>query len=367
MRLFSKLVILVTLTALIPICAPPLAQTKPDDKAIADTIDKAKILDKGYKVSAKLNDTEAIISTYGHKASTDIDKDCKIDASLIARELILNNNFGLTRVTANFYDPELTGSYRQVVLTKAEITALGSGAIKQEEFLSSIRCNVMQEQKAAAETEAASAKSTSDSSSEATAETMSASPDKIEVASSTGSASSTKPPVKEPKKLPRYVSDSYGFSFNIPNGWTADDNISHGKGTLLKMHSRTTDYDNIELSLTTNKKSPAELALEQRKTFSYGGVRIERYEQAKVGQGGYNGALSILTYPHESGEDYYEMHCYFGNPGRIYNIWGWCPKKDYRIVAPAFWELMNSIHLAKADPAAKIVPAAPPKAAARKK
>ena len=328
-----------------------LAETAEESK-IVELVDKAKILAKDYRVVARVISNEATVSTYGHRNSKDLDQDCKIDATLIARELIFNNkDLGLVRLNANFYDPELTGSYRQVVITKAEIMALGANQISQEEFLSSLRCNLMQDK---AETVNAPSPDPASGSTEPAAGSTAPAKGSSEPAKGPAELVKASEVKKEIKKAPRYQSDSYGFSFNIPNGWTVDDNIAHGGGKLLKLFCRATDYNNIEISLTASKKSPAECALEQRNTFNYSGVKVERYEQAKVGQGGYNGALSVLTYPHESGEPYYEMHWYFGNPGRMYNIWGWCTKKDYRYVAPAFWEVMNSMLLSKADPAAKV-------------
>lgn len=349
--------------------SPAIAQTPSQPSQIAsaekisEIIEKSKVFSTGYKLKATVSGNEAVLSTYINRESKDKDRDCKIDASLIAKELMISNELGLRRIVVNFHEPDLTGKYRNVTVSYAEIKAFAAGAVEQEDFLSSINLKLLQDAgKSKDDTETASAESHLPEKSESAGmqdETQAPKDNTLadpasnakETARGGPDSSSSKLPAKEIAK-PIYTHRSTGISFTVPRDWSVEDKFIPGGGLLFKLHSKRTGMSNLELSVQQSTLSPGQCALAQKKKFAYTGVNFERYQSLKFGKGGYDGALIILTYPHESSERYYEMHLYFGKTNTIFDLWGWCPVKEYSTVGSAFSELMNSLSF-QASPAAK--------------
>ncbi len=375
--------ILLTLLLVLSALSSVAFAAEVDEKKVIDAIEKKQLVAPGVKILAKVGGGEAVVSTYGFKESKDRKKDCKIDATLMAKELFINNDFGLARLTVDFYEPDGKGSFNEVIVTRAEVKALASNLISMEEYLDSLRIVKRDEGSNNANTNDASAGSSPETdnklaaavpvepkveSSQSESKTSTATFASIQEAVDKNKSSSLTQKDAPKACGPRFSSVKYGYSFDIPNGWVVDEDVIHKDGKLLRLSSRASRFENnIEFYYHAGKSSAAELALGQRKTFNYGGCKFERYEQAEIGQGSYRGALVVVSYPHESGEDYYEMHCYFGNPGAVYDLRGWCPKNDYRRLAPAFWQIMNSVKVANLAGAAKNSTSKPAAAAQKNK
>ncbi len=356
------------------------AEAASNEKIVA-IIEKSSDLGAGTKVLASVSGNEVTVSTYRHKESKDIDNDCKIEATLMAKELMISNDFGLRRVIVHFHEPSLTGKYREVIVSYAEIKAFATGAVKDADFMSSLTLNLIPEPiKAAGQdkgeqtntsapnTAAGSASDTTASSTAvASATTSSSNSNNAKANETSNSKSHTAEPKPEAAKKLTYVSRRTGISFEFPPDWTIKDNFPTSGDLFVQMIAPKTKESNIEFGLRRTPRTPLECAQAQRKLFDYDGVRLEECRRIKFGKGGYDGALVILSYPHSSGERYYENHLYFGKPNAIFDVWCWCDVKYYRTVSVAFWDVMNTMSFpnSAAKPAAG--GKAAPKAGAKKK
>ncbi len=106
--------------------------------ALIKAITNANIVAPGYKLNAVIfpSNHEVVVSTYTNAASKDVVTDCKVDALLIARK-VTETAAQTVRVKVRFYDINQT-SYREVVVTKPEISAFATGAVKKDELLNSL-------------------------------------------------------------------------------------------------------------------------------------------------------------------------------------------------------------------------------------
>lgn len=335
--------------------SPSQCADLPSTEKIATIIEKSNILGEGYKVSAAINGNEAIISTYRNKESKAQDQDCKIEAALIAKELMITNDFGIRRVKVNFYEPAMVGQVREVTVSYAEVKAFAAGAIEQKDFLDSLGITFKQDPghtgdtKTEVEQKTASAdnekQTKADDNVQSTPENGSKTASSTDEAKpSTGSKIASSVPAKPAaKKRPRYVHPRTGISFELPEGWTVEDKFQ--TQTLLKLISSQTKYDNISMLFDRQDKTPAILAAEQKKRFNYPEAHCERYEMTTFGQGQYKGALFVVNYPNweDNQKPYYEMALYCGKPGGIYTLRGWSTDSTYRIVSKAFYDIMTTI------------------------
>lgn len=347
---------------------------------IVDAIEKEKVFSGEHIVSAKMDGSVAIVSTYLQKESKNIEQDCKINATLMAKALMISNDLSIIRLVVRFFSAANPSHYEEVVVTKAEAKALAEGAVSNEEFLASLRIssktenevtspeksNALDENKNSTATGSGTETSTGTNSAinsgASSTESKSGSSEVVASANASKGTSS----IKKENKKPRYTSDD-GLSFNIPPSWTVDDDVVHKDGMLLQLKSKQAKYANcITISRLPASKKPVVYVQEERKKFDYEGVKVERYEQSKYGEGGYPGAFIVLTYPHEWQLDYYEMNCLFTAGGFVYKLRGWCPRPDYRVIAPAFWEVMNSILVESSKAPSKVSAPAAGRAATNK-
>lgn len=66
--------------------SPVMAAEVPTPDKITSIITKSKVLGDNTKVVSSISGNEAVVSTYRHRDSVNIDNDCKIDASFIAKD-----------------------------------------------------------------------------------------------------------------------------------------------------------------------------------------------------------------------------------------------------------------------------------------
>ncbi len=106
--------------------------------AVKKAIRNEKILNAGNQFNIVLypQTHEAIVTAYADSASKDLQKDCKIDAVLLARQVIQTDP-QIVRVKARFYHPNRMW-YREVAITKADIVAFSKGSVNKEELLDSL-------------------------------------------------------------------------------------------------------------------------------------------------------------------------------------------------------------------------------------
>ncbi len=352
------------------------AAESPTPEKIAAIIEKAKILEVGYKVVAVVNGSEVIVSTYRNNDARDLNKDCKIDAALIAKELMLSNNLGIHRVKVHFHEPALSGDYREVTVNIAEIKGFGAGAVSQEEFLDSLAITMLPEAGAHAtdknnvdETSASRGNTPTDGSAgDASGKkptTGDGDPPKLASGAKPtgegGTTATTNVPIAgvETKSAPsktgetkvaalrrqRFVDERIGISFDIPKGWRVEGNLQR-TSTVFRLSSDQTGQSNISLSLEKNPKTTAQLVALQAQTFNYPEAQRQRYGMTHFGKGQYNGALFVVKYPNwdaAQGKPYYEMLLFAGKPGAIYTLRGWASEGNYSLVGPAFFDVMTTI------------------------
>lgn len=103
---------------------------------LVTSVEKAKILATGTRVSAAVNGNEAYISTYKNAKATD--NDCKIEAVLIAKTIMDMAPDEITRATIYFYSTANISKRKFVTVTAGDVKAFGSGQVGQEQLLSSL-------------------------------------------------------------------------------------------------------------------------------------------------------------------------------------------------------------------------------------
>lgn len=362
-----KRLILTLLLSLTTSAASFAADAPASDEAIVSIIEKSSLL-PGYKVSARLTGTEALISTYRNAESKKDaqDNDCKIDAILIAKELMISNSLGVRRVKVHFHEPVgHTGIVREVIVTLPEVKAFAAKDVTQEELLSSLTLNKFNEAGNEKPVEKAQTTPENKTPEQGSADAGSAPSTDTAIAAATPAATPATAAEKKPQPKvapPKTVYKSkVGIEFDVPNGWVVDDKI-HSGDTVLKINSLATKQDNIILKLMRTNKTPAELATGMKKEFSYEGVSFEKYQSTYFGKQQYPGAIIFIVYPHESHQPYYDMHLYFGKPPLVYDLYAWCANADARTVKPAYNEVMTTINF----PSAKPAPKAPTKPAGKR-
>lgn len=115
-------------------CASALAAVTADD--LVAVVEKAKILSTDYQIRAALRAGEAEISTYRDPRANE--KDCKIDAVLVAKEVMAVDPKGITRVRVRFYDTTNPNRYREVSVREGDVKAFAVHQLSPEQLLSSI-------------------------------------------------------------------------------------------------------------------------------------------------------------------------------------------------------------------------------------
>lgn len=276
----------------------------------------------GARISARAQGKEEVISTY--RPPGDNTQDCKIDATQIAKALMIDKDLGITRVRVQFHElANHADFYQEVVVSLAAIKGFASGAVTKQEFLDSLDVQRLPERVVAAGTTAKQPGTAATAGS-------AASPPK------TGTTSN----VAKQSREQRFTSRRTGISFVVPNGWTVVENATGD--TVLKMSSSQSKMVGIELHFDGNLGTPEKRALDVRSTFNYQGVTFERFlTHASFGTASYPGSVVLLTYPNwdNGGTHYYDMHLFFGQ----YSLYGWCPVSAYYIAGPAFDEIMRSM------------------------
>lgn len=277
----------------------------------------------GTRFSARPNGKEELVSMY--RPPGENQTDCKVDATKIAKAVMIDKDFGFTRVRVQFHElAENADVYQEVVVSLAAIKGFSSGAVTKQEFLDSLEVQRLPESGITKPVAA-------------TASAAQASKPAEKIAATTGSAATSG---SKPAKLTRFVSRRTGISFNLPAGWTATETVTGH--TLVKLVTNQTKMVGIQLQFDGNLGTPEKRAADIRSQFNFSGVTFEKFlTRTSFGTASYPGAVVILTYPNwdNAGTHYYDMHLYFGQ----YSLYGWCPVSAYHVAGPAFEEIMRSM------------------------
>ncbi|MBI4532337.1 MAG: hypothetical protein HY711_00195 [Candidatus Melainabacteria bacterium] len=106
------------------------------ESQVLSLIERAKILSSDAQVQARVGSRDVAISAYRHPKATD--KDCKIDAVLLAKVVMDADPAGITTVKIRFYDPTNNTSYREIDVGSGVVKAFGEGRLSKDELLSSV-------------------------------------------------------------------------------------------------------------------------------------------------------------------------------------------------------------------------------------
>jgi hypothetical protein len=262
--------------------------------ALSKAIVDAKIVAPGYRVNAVIfpDAHEVVVSTYTNAASKDITTDCKVDALLIARK-VTETAPQTVRVKVRFYELDQI-NYREVVVTKPEIAAFTSGAVKKDDLLNS-----------------------------------------LEVVSGSGTGKSErKSPASETAPTPARTSysaqqgDKYslfrknGLMFYYPKSWGAKD-MTNQWGDFVELINNHTCWESIIFRLQ-DKESALEAANDEDKYYwsSHQHVQVQAPRAVLIGQAKNIEALVyyIKDKSNPADQDRFEKHFYFGYKHRIYSI-----------------------------------------------
>ena len=277
-----------------------------NSEAIIKAITKSNIVAPGYKVNAVIfpSSHEVVVSTYTNAASKDVTTDCKVDALLIARK-VTETASQTARVKVRFYDLNQT-SYREVVVTKPEISAFATGAVKKEELLNSLEVATV-------------------SGAEPTARGNTS---KAQVQPATRAGSGLQPTDKFS------VMRKNGLMFYYPKAWGAKD-MSNPYGDFVELTNNQNSWASIICRLQ-DKDSAEQTASDEDKYYwsSHQHVQLQAPKTVLIG---YSKNIQALVYyikdnSNPADPNRYEKHIYFGYKHRIYSLSVRFSKQDFESV-----------------------------------
>lgn len=114
----------------LPGCAKSL------DEELQTALLKAKILPPDIKFTCSVKGRELITTTYKVEGATE--KDCKIDAVIIAKTAFQLAP-ELSRSVVQYYDMRIPNEYSEVTVTVGDVAAYGKGDISREQLLSALK------------------------------------------------------------------------------------------------------------------------------------------------------------------------------------------------------------------------------------
>jgi len=103
---------------------------------IVKVITDAHILTPGYEIKPVLTTDAASITTFRNPKASD--KDCKIDAALIARQVISLDGKKFKSVSVYFYDTKNPFQYTKAVVGANNVVNFGDGKLSQAKLIDSV-------------------------------------------------------------------------------------------------------------------------------------------------------------------------------------------------------------------------------------
>lgn len=131
LSLFSSVALL-----LLCLAANQTSLAQVPDADLEKAMNEAKVLGPNYSVTVKSQGKELDISTYLNSQSKDMEKDCKIDAVLLAKKAF-DLDKQLVRAKISFYRYDRK-SYREVSVTTGDVKAFGTGQTSNQELVDSL-------------------------------------------------------------------------------------------------------------------------------------------------------------------------------------------------------------------------------------
>jgi hypothetical protein len=112
---------------------PAFAELSND--AVLGVIKDAKVWTKSTRITALSNDGQVLVNVYPER--TEPERDCKIDAVLATRKILLADN-SVARVVVRFYDALDQHKFKQVEVRQSDIAAYGERLIDDDKLLAGI-------------------------------------------------------------------------------------------------------------------------------------------------------------------------------------------------------------------------------------
>lgn len=334
------------LASLFMVMAMPLASAAPSTAEVEAAIKKSSFFSARKQVTVgKFESGEINISTYVEESSENPDKDCKIDALLIAKTLI--GSFAeIKRVSVNFYSRSNTQVFKQATITKPEVLSFGSGDVNSDEILSEIKLI----DKANFAATGSATKSASGASSQTVARG-----DGSKSAGESAFHKAVKHGVSPDSQWTQHhISGQEGFpglSFQFPSVWSVEvSDISPGTSTAFLIKSGLSTYHPALIELKTYR-TRGKLSVFNETGIHVREHRDERgYKPIDGGAAAFGAAKSVKGYfenysvsPEK--ERMYEYRFYFGWPGYIYVFRSSSAQLDKVKVDALFKTLLNSVRI----------------------
>ena len=137
MKLNYYRAVYISLSISIGLASCPSAVFAITPKDIESKIQEAKILQAGDRVSSAVHQDEVTLHKYKAAASVDTEKDCKIEAVLLAR-VVFSSDSSFKKVKVRFFERNDPAKYSEVIVQPIHIKSFASGAISQDDLLSSL-------------------------------------------------------------------------------------------------------------------------------------------------------------------------------------------------------------------------------------
>jgi len=111
--------------------------SKLTDSDVVNALEKAQILAPSIRLNARVEPEEVMVATYKNPKAED--KDCKIEAVLIAKTVMDLAPEQVARVTVYFYSSSTLSKYKEVGVTAGDVKAFAAGTLSKDELLASIK------------------------------------------------------------------------------------------------------------------------------------------------------------------------------------------------------------------------------------
>lgn len=110
------------------------AKALPSSSEIVQAINKSQLLPSGTIVNVKLDKDQVYISTFRHSNE---EKDCKINAVLMAKAVLDLAPDQFARVTCYFFGKELS-TYQEVAVTAGDVKSFAAASLDEKQLLASL-------------------------------------------------------------------------------------------------------------------------------------------------------------------------------------------------------------------------------------
>ena len=321
-------------------CSLSCAYATPRSQEIESVIRESSDVPKAKKFTVGVKGTEAQIATYIETGSKDSDKDCKIDAVLLAR-IVINKFSDINRVCVNFYGSKGSKVYKQATVTKPEIVAFGSGALEGADFLSAIRLEEKVDQAVAA-----AEKKKYDEKEEKKNSFSEASKDAFKKAVARGQHPETSWVTYHAAGQAGYP----GVAFDYPEVWRISRELERDILVSIKGAQSTINEPKIEMKLYQNPKKLDLMAEATKHAHGHQDNKNFKILQpsgiVKIGVGGAITAVAEhYSYTREDKDTSFEHHYYFGWPGYVYMIYSAATKLDQAHTDAVFKKTLSTIRM----------------------